>query len=178
MTKGIINFLLLFPVITAIYVIAGEGNSMKSEFSRYEVIYRYTYSVHQLPIGEYTEVTIKNKGRIKIEWQRREPKEYPVNNNQESKVTKNSKKEKLSRDEETAFRNLLKKIDLDELKSKYEDTTLIPMQANYSTFSSLEIKLDDKEKKIEIIDESAMPEELKEIYDYLVKFRDTIKKEK
>ena len=85
---------------------------------------------------------------------------------------------KLSGDEETAFRNLLKKIGLDELKSKYEDTTLIPMQANYSTFSSLEIKLDDKEKKIEIVDESAMPEELKEIYDYLVKYRETIKKEK
>ena len=177
MTKGIINFLLLFPVITAISVIAKEDGSMKSEFSRYEVIYRYTYSVHQLPIGEHTEVTIKNNGRVKIEWQRREPVEYPVNNNQESKVINKSKKIKISKDEAAAFRSLLKKINFDKLKSNYEDTTLVPKQANYSTFSSLQIRLDDKEKKIEIVDESAMPQELKEIYDYLVKYRDTIKKE-
>ena len=178
MLYRIIITIALFQFITIVPTFSEEGNSENNKFSQYKVTYRYSFSYHLMPEGEQTEVTIKSNRKVKIEWQRREPVEYPADDNQESKVTKKSKKMRLSRGEETAFRNLLKKIDIDELKSKYEDTTLVPMQANYSTFSFLEIKLDYREKKIEIIDESEMPQELKEIYDYLVKYRNEVKSNK
>lgn len=173
MLYRIIITIVLFQFITKVPAFSEEGNSENNKFSHLKVTYRYSFSYHLIPEGEQTEVTIKSNRKIKITWQKTFPDENSNNENQKNKVI--HKSIKISKEEDAAFRNLLKKIDLDKLKSKYEDTTLVPMQANYSIFSSLEIKLGDKEKQIEIVDESAMPQELKEIYDYLVKYRDEVK---